>query len=120
MKLDLKYYISGNQLPVLVKDLSKQKLPLVTLSCPSITGRWPDSTLMHAWQIPPTAEPLFFLQRFSSSRGKPVDYPTPPPTMEILCMIFQASLDQGKIPTAWNHAYISDLWEGRPAQAIKL
>ena len=48
MKLDLKYYISGNQLPVLVKDLSKQKLPLVTLSCPSITGRWLDSTLMHA------------------------------------------------------------------------
>ena len=27
--------------------------------------------------------------------------------VDILCMIFQVSLDQGKIPTAWKQAYIS-------------
>ena len=27
--------------------------------------------------------------------------------VDILCIIFQASLDQGRIPTAWKQAYIS-------------
>ena len=31
--------------------------------------------------------------------------------VDILCMIFQASLDQGKIPTAWKQAYISPIFK---------
>ena len=30
--------------------------------------------------------------------------------VDILCVIFQASLDQGKIPTAWKQAYISPVF----------
>ena len=31
--------------------------------------------------------------------------------VDILCMIFQASIDQGKIPTAWKQAYISPIFK---------
>ena len=31
--------------------------------------------------------------------------------VDIPCMIFQASLDQGKIPTAWKQAYISPIFK---------
>ena len=31
--------------------------------------------------------------------------------VEIICLIFQASLDQGRIPTAWKQAYISPIFK---------
>ena len=31
--------------------------------------------------------------------------------VDIICLVFQASLDQGKIPTAWRQAYISPIFK---------